>query len=287
MKMKSAGLALVVLSGCLSHALPSDVRIEATFPPNAPSALLPKTIKVVTFNVHGQTGEVIAHALRTDRALQTADLIVLEEVHGHADCSAACVVARELGFHSVYAPEFVDRDGTDGIAILSRGPIDSAQIIDLPDYDVVINSERTSALAATLRIDDRPVTVYAVHLTNRLTVSQRRRQMMPVLAHAQRQQTPIIIAGDFNTSPFTWLFHVIPILTGTQDDRFEELLRAHGFATPVAESGATSRYLAMKLDGIYTRGFETGRFATADALGISDHLALWAQMTETSRHLSH
>jgi endonuclease/exonuclease/phosphatase family metal-dependent hydrolase len=55
-------------------------------------------------------------------------------------------------------------------------------------------------------------------------------------------------------------------------------MRAHGFATPVAHSGATSHWLAMKLDGIYTRGFETARFATADANDVSDHLALWASM---------
>jgi endonuclease/exonuclease/phosphatase family metal-dependent hydrolase len=34
----------------------------------------------------------------------------------------------------------------------------------------------------------------------------------------------------------------------------------------------------MKLDGIYTRGFETVKFATADARNISDHLALWATL---------
>ena len=101
---------------------------------------------------------------------------------------------------------------------------------------------------------------------------------MPVLAHAARQRTPIIMAGDFNTSPFTWISHVLPILTTTQDNRLEALVRRHGFATPVEDSGATSRFLGMKLDAIYTRGFETLRFATSHANDISDHLALWAVM---------
>ena len=77
--------------------------------------------------------------------------------------------------------------------------------------------------------DRRPPTVYAVHLTNRLTVAQRARQLAPVLAHADRQTTPVILAGDFNTSPFTWVGHVLPVPTGTQDDRLEALVRAHGF----------------------------------------------------------
>ena len=272
-------LAVFAITGCLDHAAPADRSIEATFPAIAQAKTLPHSFRVVTFNLHGESGDKVAHALRTDPALRDADLIVLEEVHGQDHCSVACEVARDFGFHAVFAPEFVDRGGTDGVAILARAPIDSAQVIELPYYNVHFNNERRcAALAATLRIDDKPVTVYAVHLTNRLTVKQRRTQMMPVLEHARRQQTPVIIAGDFNTSPFTWIAHVVPILTTTQDDRFEELMRAHGFATPVAESGPTSRFIAMKLDAIYTRGFETAKFATADALDISDHIALWAQL---------
>jgi endonuclease/exonuclease/phosphatase family metal-dependent hydrolase len=41
----------------------------------------------------------------------------------------------------------------------------------------------------------------------------------------------------------------------------------------------TQKARAMKLDGIYTRGFVTRKFATADAQNVSDHLALWATMS--------
>jgi len=277
MRRTLAVLALVV--GC-AHAPPVDRTIETTLPPAASRAPLPTDLRVVTFNLHGQPGDIIAQALRTDPSLHDADLIILEEVHGHNGCSTACEIARSFGFHAVYAPEFADRDGTDGVAIVSRAPIVSAEVIPLPYYNVHVNDEqRKAALAATVLVGGKPITVYAVHLTNRLTVKQRARQMMPVLAHAAKQGTPAIIAGDFNTSPFTWIAHVIPVLTGTQDDRFEELMRKHGFDTPVADSGATSRWLSMKLDGIYTRGFVTRRFATAEASDVSDHLALWAAIS--------
>ncbi len=271
--------AAAAAAACV-HAAPRDASIESTFPAHAGIAPLPREFRVVTFNLHGRDGNVVAHALVADPALRGADLIVLEEVHGHHGCSSACEIARAFGFHAVYEPEFADRDGSDGVAIVSRAPIDSAQVIELPYYNVHLNDERRrAALMATLRVDGKPITVYAVHLTNRLTVAQRRHQIEPVLAHASRQRTPVIIAGDFNTSPFTWLAHVVPILTGTQDDRFEELMRAHGFATPVAHSGPTSRYLWMKLDGIYTRGFATRAYATTDAFRISDHRALWAEVS--------
>ena len=276
---KASVVTVLVLASACAHPPPRDTSIEATLTSNQTAKPLPPDFRVVTFNLHGETGAHVVRAMRADPALRNADLIVLEEVHGQQGCSTACELAQALGFNGVYEPEFADRDGTDGVAIVSRAPIDSAQVIELPYYNVHMNDEaRRAALAATLRVGGAPITVYAVHLTNRLTVGQRRKQMLPVLAHAAKQQTPVIIAGDFNTSPFTWVAHVIPVPTGTQDDRFEELMRAHGFSTPVKDSGATSRFLSMKLDGIYTRGFTTQAFATAHALDVSDHLALWAQV---------
>jgi endonuclease/exonuclease/phosphatase family metal-dependent hydrolase len=277
--MRILAVAVLALAAC-AHAAPKDTSLETTFPKTAGAQPLPRDFRVMTFNLHGETGAHIVNAITKDPALRTADLLVLEEVHGHHGCSTACEVARALGMHAVYEPEFADRDGSDGVAIVSRAPIDSAQIIPLPYINVHWNDEeRRAAVAATVRVDGQPITVYAVHLTNRLTVGQRRRQMMPVLEHAARQKTPVIIAGDFNTSPFTWLAHTIPIPTGTQDDRFEELMRAHGFQTPVVASGSTHRYFWMKLDAIYTRGFTTRAFATTNALKVSDHRALWAQVT--------
>lgn len=282
MRRTSLVVSVLAVAAC-SHPVPHDVAIEATFPANASQAPLARELRVATFNLHGDAGDVVARALLRDPELRAADVIVLEEVHGHHGCSTACEVARALGYHAVYEPEFVDRDGTDGVAIVSRAPIESAQTIPLPYYNVHLNDERRkAALAATLRVGDRPITVYAVHLTNRLTVQQRRTQMMPILDHAARQGTPAIIAGDFNTSPFTWIAHVIPVPTGTQDDRFEALMRAHGFATPVAKSGPTSKFLGMKLDAIYTRGFATKQFATSYGGEISDHWALWAQLVASN-----
>jgi endonuclease/exonuclease/phosphatase family metal-dependent hydrolase len=273
-------LALItLLAACLNHGLPPDAHVEAVFPEALPRKPLPRALHVVEYNVHMERGEKIVDALEHDPELRDADVIVMEEIHrSYLGCSAACVVGKAFGFYEIYAPGAAAGDGDDGIAIVSRAPITSAQVIELPHYDVHINAARRIALAATIEREGQPITVYAVHLENRLTVSQRRTQMLPVLEHAAKQHTPVIIAGDFNTSPFTWIAHVIPILTGTQDDSLEALVRKHGFDTPVVDSGPTSRFLAMKLDAIYTRGFRTTDFATAEASDLSDHLALWAKV---------
>jgi len=275
-------LVLLVVVGCSNHGVPRDVSIEATFLKDTQVTSLPRQLRVMTFNVHMEPGAKIARALRSDPALAAADVIFLQEVERDERrptmCSGACDLGRELGYHVVFAPGHAVSNGSHGVAVLSRAPITSAQVIELPYFNVHVNSGRRVALAATIDVDGTPVTVYAVHLDNRLDVRDRRAQMIPVLIHAARQDTPIIMGGDFNTSHFTWLFHLIPIPTTTQDNYLEELMRAHGFDTPVTESGPTHSVLAMRLDAIYTRGFTTTKFAVSDAQRVSDHLALWAQM---------
>jgi hypothetical protein len=56
-------------------------------------------------------------------------------------------------------------------------------------------------------------------------------------------------------------------------------VRSYGLDTPVKDSGPTHRYIGMKLDAIYTRGFDTKYFGTAHAHDVSDHLALWATVS--------
>lgn len=282
--------AAVVVTAACNRAAPTDRSIETTFPTKAPAPPA-GNLRVVTFNVHRETTERVMHGLLNDPALADADVFVLQEVHRveyaktpddrgvpAPTCSPACWLGKQLGYYAIYAPGHVQGDGTDGVAIVSRVPITSSEVIELPYFNVKFNSGRRVALAATIHLESKPVTIYAVHLDNRLGVDDRRTQMMPVLRHASKHTTATVIAGDFNTSPMTWLGGVIPFPTGTQDNHLEKLVRSHGFATPVKDSGRTHRYFWMKLDGIYTRGFDTLAYATASARKVSDHLALWATL---------
>lgn len=273
-------------TACLYRKHPRDPSIETTVPKLSATTSLPRTLRIATFNVHREPGDVVLPGIRDDEALRTADLIVMQEVHrveaaDAAACSAACSLGKDLGFHARYAPGHVQGDGTDGVAVLSRAPILSSEVLELPFFDVTFNSGRRVALAVRVLSGGKPITVYAVHLDNRLTVDQRRAQLLPVLEHARRQTTPVLIAGDVNTSPFTWIGGVLPIPTGTQGRRLEALVREHGFDTPVVASGPTFRFLSMRLDAIYTRGFRTRKFAVAPGRFVSDHFALWALVEPT------
>lgn len=278
-----AVVVAVVLSACSFglQGIPKAREVESTFPKQALMTELPKQLKVVSFNVHKEPAKKFVAGMRADRAVRDADLIVLQEVpRWDNKCSAACGAGSMLGYYAVYAPTHHHEGKDIGTAVLSKSPITSARIIELPWNDVRFNAGRRASLVVTLQQAGRPITVYAVHLENRLSVKDRKRQMTPILEDAKRQQTPVIIAGDFNTNPFHWVSHWLPVPTASnQANKLEALVRSYGFDTPVRESGATHRYIGMRLDAIYTRGFDTKRFGTAHANDVSDHLALWATMT--------
>ncbi|HEY1547794.1 MAG TPA: endonuclease/exonuclease/phosphatase family protein [Kofleriaceae bacterium] len=283
-----AVVIVAVLAGCARLPDPRDPRVEVV---DSATAIAPdRELRFVELNTHGQPGEIIADAIEHDPMLRDADVLVLTEIHraDEVGCSAACVVARTLGYASVYAPghaEPAEHGGHDGgygdggVAILARAQIDAPRVIELPEFNIHVARERRIGLTATLvRAGASPIAVYAIHLENRLTPRERQHQLQPILDDASAREMPVIIAGDVNTSPFSWLAHVFPIPTGTQGAKLERFVRAHGFDTPVTASGATSRFLQMRVDAIYTRGMTTHSYAVAEAEDVSDHLALVARL---------
>ncbi|HRC54848.1 MAG TPA: endonuclease/exonuclease/phosphatase family protein [Kofleriaceae bacterium] len=276
------------LAGCaaLNHAPPRDPSLvahpapwragAAAAPDASPAAALaPRRLRAVTYNLHGISGELTARALREDPATAQADLLLLQEVDSRGACSAACAAGKELGFASLYAPGHQQDGGTSGVAILSRWPLRDPQVIELPYQHAVINSARRIALAATVDTAAGPLRVISVHLENRISPAARVAQLAPVLGHARRFEGAVLIGGDMNTSPFSWLLHLLPIPTGAQDDRLNAAVRAAGLQTPVSKGRPTSKWLNMRLDAIYTRGLQAGASGVATSVRASDHLPLW------------
>lgn len=266
----------------LNHAPPRDPSPELHLD-RAELAPPPSTLRVVTYNVHGVDGATIAAAIRGNPALAAADVILMQEVASFGPCSAACAAGDELGFASVYAPGHQQDGGTSGVAILSRWPLRDAQVIELPYQYAVVNSARRIALAATIESTEGAVRLVSVHLENRINPAARIAQLRPALEHVAAFDGAVILGGDMNTSPFVWVGHLLPIPAGTQDDRLERAVRAAGLDTPVAASAATSKWLNMRLDAIYTRGIRATAHGVAQEVRISDHLPLWmdAHLTPT------
>ena len=239
-------------------------------------------LRVVTFNVAMQGAAAIHDAIQRSPALRQADILFLQEVEAHPGetTSRAGQVARRLGFFHAYAPGFgLVGGGSHGVAILSRFRLSRIHAMELPRRDLRYNSRRRVALGATVHVGPRAARVYSVHLDLRMRSGDRSAQLAPVLRAASRDPAmPVIVAGDFNTTPFTWIGRVLPIPGGRHGSKLDAFARGLGFDGPVAGSGPTSPWLGMRLDGIYTRGVVVDTFAVDHAVRISDHLPLWADV---------
>lgn len=257
--------------------------MEVTAAPARPGEPGARALRIVTYNVHGQSGAAIARAVTADPRLRGASLILLQEIehHGGDALTGAADAARRLGMAHAYAPGYgIGATGSHGVAILSRFPLSEVEVIELPRYRVKFNSARRIALGATVAVGGRPaLRVYSVHLDNRVNPARRIAQLEPVLERAARDRGAVIIGGDVNTSPFCWLANVVPVPCSVQGTRLERHVRARGFATPVTASGPTSPWLSMRLDAIYTRGVAVSAIGVARAVRISDHFPLWARIT--------
>lgn len=238
-------------------------------------------LRVVTYNVHLETAAGIIQAIEHNARLRAADLLLLQEMEARdrEGATRAEQVAKALGMNFAYAPGYGLRSGgSHGVAILSRFPLRDIEVIELPYYHVVVNSARRVALGATLNLGGKDLRVYSVHLDNRISPARRQKQLAPVLRAATSFDGPVVIAGDLNTSPFCWAWALLPLPCGQQDDAAEESARKYGFDTPVSNSGATFKWLSMKLDAIYLRGLETGDSAVEHSVRLSDHLPLWLDL---------
>ena len=272
-------VTVLVLIAC-NHPRPRDITVESRR--HGPSSYTQRSrLRLVTYNVHMIDSAKIAAALRAKPDLASADLVLLQEVESYPEegQSRACLAAKQLDLHCAYAPGYgLTNGGSHGVAILSRFPLTDLEITELPYNNTVVNSARRVALGATIDPGTGPVRIFAVHLDNRISSVERVQQLAPVLDAADARDLPTVIAGDMNTSPFLWLGNLVPIPGGSQDDRLESFVRMRGFATPVIDSGATSTWLGMRLDAVYTRRVEVGAHHVERDVRASDHLPMWADL---------
>ena len=271
----------ISVSGCgkLNRVKPTSTTPIVRSTVGEGSAL--RTLRVVTYNVHMESATSIAEAVENNPKLAAADVLLLQEIEHHRDegASRAEQVATRLGMSVAYAPGYgLPGGGSHGVAILSRVSLRDVEILELPYFHVVVNSARRVALAATIELDGQDVRIFSVHLDNRINPSKRRRQLAPVLQSAKRFSGPVVIAGDLNTSPFCWAVGLLPIPCGMQGNAVERAAPASGMQTPVVGVGSTSKWLGMRLDAIYTRGFASTASAVEGTVRLSDHLPLWVDL---------
>ncbi len=196
------------------------------------------------------------------------DVCILQEVDLGARRTHGEDVAKELaqtfGMNYVFAPEFQELgQGTakdpafHGQALLTTLPVRSSRMIRFQRQSgfwkprrLLISSlplfQRREggrvALVAELDNGGKPLVVYNLHLESKGTGQLRLQQLEEVLDDAQRYspETPIIIAGDFNS--FTSHSSLIP------------RLRQAGFRSAFGGERVRTHVMAGALDWVFVRG---------------------------------
>ena len=222
---------------------------------------------IVSYNL--RYAEAIAETIQAFRAvdpLSAADIILMQEM----DEVGVEEIARALGYNYVYYPASVARDGDNfGNAILARWPISEPAKLILPGLHPMTGQQRT-ATRATVRVGDRDILVYSVHLeVPTAPPSLRLEQMRAILDDIPADAQSVIVGGDFNTA------------TGWGVRAMGALFAAENLAHDTAELGPTYTRFGLRpsaTDHIFSRGFEKVDAGVLGEVEASDHFPVWVRV---------
>jgi endonuclease/exonuclease/phosphatase family metal-dependent hydrolase len=244
---------------------PTAPRYDGTHAPER-RAVAPTEIRVVTFNIeYARRVDRAVAALQRYEALRNPDVLFLQEM----DAAGVDVMARALSLNYVYYPASRSpKTGRDfGNAVLSPWPIAESRKLPLPHPSRILHQAR-AAVAARIQIAGLDVQVYCLHLGSPLGISggQRRRQAAVVLADAQKQTDPVIIAGDINSKGLGKAF------------------TSAGYKWATENAGASTR--GFSFDHVFARSLDPVPSAAGvvrEANDASDHRPVWAVLTVPPR----
>ncbi len=270
MKAALSILAVLLLTVAVVHS-----KTGASFaPPQASNA----GVTVVSLNLARETdvNEIVSE-LRSQGLVPAADVLLFQEVAKPPAGDVGEAVGRALGYSTVAIPSDAAAPNQ-GLTILSRTPLEDVRVIPLKRFDLKFHTRVRFAVSALTHLRGQAVRVWNVHLDTRINPSERIAQLEPVLGDTQRDKGAAIIAGDFNTVDFRWLFNVIPLgVRGAQGAAVRRQMERIGFAPALPDTQVTYPFLNQHLDWIFTRGLKPDGSGVVP-MDVSDHHAVWASL---------
>jgi len=243
-----------------------------------------------------ERGVRLTQILQALRGPLAADLYVLQEVDWRTRRTGyrnvAEEIARELGVNYVFGIEFEElAQGRDGLpafhgqALLSRFPITRARVLrfrhQLHNWGpwwkprwAWAQPRRGGRMALIVEIQwgGQPCVIYNAHLESKADDAGRVKQIREILddIHAHYPpETPVIVAGDFNTRKGA----DSPVLQELKASGFQDVLQDHQGSLGTKVGSKSNRRLDWIL--VRHRHFFDARIAT---LAISDHYPLLVRL---------
>jgi len=244
-----------------------------------PDAAGVSPLTVVSLNL--EMREDVARILDGIRGVgaDRADVLLLQEVvQAEGARSVGDQIAEALGLEAAYQPSFrIEGNRYVGLATLSRFPITQSRALPLKRFSLMFRSRERSALAVTLETPAGPFNTYNVHLDTRINGGDRVDQVADIVKDMEAVPGRALVAGDFNTNEYLWVFHTIPLpFLGRQGSGLERYMAKHGLRSAF-ERGSTHDTLRMRLDWIFLRDLQPTARAI-HPMDISDHHALVVTM---------
>lgn len=230
-------------------------------------------MKIMTFNIqHARDYQkgIIDIPLFV-RAIQdnNADVCGLNEVRGEGPMEGYTdqtnALGDGLGFHR-YFGEAIKVGGTSpyGNAIVSRYPIKNVETVAIPDPEDRSNGnyfESRCVVKALIEVDSKDVLFLVCHMG--LNLSERENAVETVCKLIDEATTPVILMGDFNTTPDA--VELQPIRTRMMD--------TDACADQCGECTFPSDAPNCKIDYMFYKGLKCNHVQTIKAI-YADHLPI-------------
>jgi endonuclease/exonuclease/phosphatase family metal-dependent hydrolase len=179
--------------------------------PDIPVAY-PSRLRVMSYNVHsciGMDGRVSPRRIARVIAEQSPDLVALQELdHGRLRSRGedqASTIAQILGYHVTFLATVTRGAERYGHAVLSRWPIRTVKVAELPTRSLSIWPEPRGALWSRIFLGNTPINIVTTHLG--LSARERLEQMQTLLGPEWLgpilDTQAIVLCGDFNLPPGT------------------------------------------------------------------------------------
>lgn len=230
-----------------------------------------KTLRVVSFNIfyalrHGRLARsVLEHFTELD-----PDVIALQEVLIGKKRNFARDLAEALGLHVSFSLQAEYGTRQVGLAVLSRAPIEENTVLILPRSPI----RHRILQIAQITHKGVPWRIANTHLSV-ASSAVRRAQINAILAslNGRPHETPLVLAGDFNTK------------TRTEVAGFGSILHDAGFAAPETLPYSWRFFGAKRrMDWIAGQHCDIPAIEALPHIRGSDHVPVWADITHAPQN---
>ena len=244
-----------------------------------PASAQPRTVRVLTYNIHhGEGMDGVIDLKRIAEVINQAkpDIVALQEVDRGVErtdrVDQPAVLAELTGMRAVFKKNIDDQGGEYGNAVLTRLPIDSVKNHKLPQS---LPNEQRGMLEVQLKVGDEKLVFFATHFDYHPDDTERWESVaMLKMRIAEIPATPVIVAGDLNARPDS---RVIEEAVSFLHDSFDVVSGDDCFTFPADQPNRRIDYVLFK-DKDKDRLRCTGHRVIDDKVA-SDHRPVLAEFT--------